>query len=611
MVETSIVYSIHFDVANDTNNGDVCYDECHQEQEETNASNKNEMCRYYLSPSSIPNSGWGIFTAVDIAKGETVFQPDVVISLVDMDRHNGMVFSSMFDSYVWEGDDFAVSFEADLVDTFLPGPGAIPNFHPFLKNVIVTDDATYDDCDLHRSKDPGAGAFTYYNYDKASAVVDIASGTELFVDYGQDWLRERSDTLGMIPLGKDYKIVDVMMGRFLNLKSQNTDFLSKSALHDLWDLTQKISSKDPRTINAFKITSGSNIEEIYSIGTARFSLPFSQTNITLMEDNGLCVDYLKPRLSNIPQAGKGAFATRSFIKGDIIAPAPLIHIINKTVFEMYDLDDMKSNDGSDGNKIGKQLLVNYCYTHRLSTVLLCPYGSAVNFINHDSVSPNVEIRWSNFTGTQNNWLKNSVEDLQKHSKTGLMFEFVALRNISSDEEVVLDYGREWEKAWDKHMREFSPSNESNNYMAASRFSNEKVIRTQEEQRSNPYPDNIITSCKYDNVWNKRELEFEGEIFERSFLQETDERSKLRPCLIISRDTLDGKDFYTAIMLNGRGIRVGNEIPLGQIHRITNIPRNAIELKDDAYSSDFHLKNTFRHSIGIPDKIFPSAWINLK
>ena len=44
--------------------------------------------------------------------------------------------------------------------------------------------------------------------------------------------------------------------------------------------------------------------------------------------------------------------------------------------------------------------------------------------------------------------------------------------------------------------------------------------------------------------------------------------------------------------------------------IKDVPRHAIEFVSQPYSSDQHLKTAFRHSIGIPDDIFPSKWMNL-
>jgi hypothetical protein len=40
---------------------------------------------------------------------------------------------------------------------------------------------------LHRSKDPGAGAFTAYHSRTSTAEVPIHAGQELFVSYGNQW----------------------------------------------------------------------------------------------------------------------------------------------------------------------------------------------------------------------------------------------------------------------------------------------------------------------------------------------------------------------------------------------------------------------------------------
>ena len=41
----------------------------------------------------------------------------------------------------------------------------------------------------------------------------------------------------------------------------------------------------------------------------------------------------------------------------------------------------------------------------------------------------------------------------------------------------------------------------------------------------------------------------------------------------------------------------------------SFPREAIFLTDRIMSQDWHLPNTFRHPIGIPDDIFPEQWKN--
>jgi hypothetical protein len=41
--------------------------------------------------------------------------------------------------------------------------------------------------DLHRSKDPGAGAFSYWHSRMGTASAEIEAGQELFVSYGNHW----------------------------------------------------------------------------------------------------------------------------------------------------------------------------------------------------------------------------------------------------------------------------------------------------------------------------------------------------------------------------------------------------------------------------------------
>jgi len=43
-------------------------------------------------------------------------------------------------------------------------------------------------------------------------------------------------------------------------------------------------------------------------------------------------------------------------------------------------------------------------------------------------------------------LKDTLE------KIGLSFEYVALRDIEEGEEIFMDYGEEWEDAWEQHVK---------------------------------------------------------------------------------------------------------------------------------------------------------------
>lgn len=70
------------------------------------------------------------------------------------------------------------------VNVASPGFGAAAN--SFMDFVNVDEGGVVHSIagNLHRSKDPGAGAFTYYHSRMSTAEEDIAAGQELFVSYG-------------------------------------------------------------------------------------------------------------------------------------------------------------------------------------------------------------------------------------------------------------------------------------------------------------------------------------------------------------------------------------------------------------------------------------------
>jgi hypothetical protein len=70
------------------------------------ALSNHEACRYYLAESAIPQGGWGLYTAVDVANGEEAQpMPDICIYLGDAPKHTSL------DSHTWGRDVFMGSFE--------------------------------------------------------------------------------------------------------------------------------------------------------------------------------------------------------------------------------------------------------------------------------------------------------------------------------------------------------------------------------------------------------------------------------------------------------------------------------------------------------------------
>ena len=71
--------------------------------------------------------------------------------------------------------------------------------------------------------------------------------------------------------------------------------------------------------------------------------------------------------------------------------------------------------------------------------------------------------------------------------------------------------------------------------------------------------------------------------------------------------------YTVEMLNPHSATIESmgRIPRGERHIVTEMPREAICFTDKPYSTDQYLATAFRHEIGLPEGVFPTAWMDLK
>jgi hypothetical protein len=194
-----------------------------------------------------------------------------------------------------------------------------------------------------------------------------------------------------------------------------------------------------------------------------------------LQKHGMCADNLKVQTATDPSMGRGAFARRFMSKGSVIAPAPLQIYPNRAKFSApLQGDDRQEYEFKSAMMFEtEQLLVNYAFQPKGSTLLLYPYGPGVGLINHagkKSAKINAKLQWSNHHtnhGTQ--WLDSSLtlDQFWKMQYPGsLILDVVALRGIREGEEICIDYGTEWEIAWKKYVREWKPyvpSNEEYKY----------------------------------------------------------------------------------------------------------------------------------------------------
>lgn len=544
-------------------------------------------CGVYLAPSTIPGAGLGMFAGKDYKKGDQVTYGDVIIPIVDFDWNNGnSKFFWLWDEYTWGHavqESMRYEAEGDDVSAASPGIGAAVNCLLGLVNVEDTFSKS-DTAGLHRSKDPGSGAFTPYHDRGSRARRKISAGAELFISYGENYFTTRERIYGQVPLRTSFIEADRIMYKFHRLQSLILKYYSNSLQSDLWEL---ISGLDSRVTNALP----SNLDDVESLlpkGT-QYSLEVrSQQSLEWLEEHGLCVDNIRNGQSPIPQAGRGAFATRFIPSGGVVAPVPLIHIPNKTHLTIYDALNSEDGGRNESAPIHQQLLLNYCFGHPDSDVLLSPYGVVVSLINHSPTQANTRIVWSKDM-RHPEWLQLPPESMEKDHHNGLVFNVVALRDIEEGEEVLLDYGPDWQAAWDNHVAQWKPPPNSNKYKSAYELNN---------QLDSLLPTPAEGGCGGDvKLWihgNYARLEgqkpwsnyIRGEILDRYILPNNETRYRVR--------TFREEDDDEMTMLTYDIV-------------LWSLPRDAFAFDDLPHTRDHSMPWSFRHYIGIPDDIFPQAW----
>jgi hypothetical protein len=382
---------------------------------------------------------------------------------------------------------------------------------------------------------------------------------------------------------------------------------------ELWDLVKVALDGDSRTGAAFP-DSLEDARRVLEIGTAVNSVPNRVRPIEWLEENGRCLDNIRPGLSTIKQAGRGAFATRKIQQGHVIAPMPLVHV-RKHHMDIYDTQDLEEYDGYVWWD-GKQILTNYAFGHPESSLLLFPYSPVVNYVNHNATRCNAQLRWSTLPNHNSDWLERSPDDLDSEDHAGLIMELVATRKIEPGEEVFLDYGDEWEEAWTDYVEnEWEPDPKEKNYASAAELNQhlEWLENTDEFPRER---DNVMTVCFAGKFRKKVGNTDNGPMYEwEHFDGMYNDADVAWPCEIIER-VAEG-DYYNAIdrMESIDPIRTTYTAVLDRDDDppcvVTGIPRSAIRYFDKQYSSDLCLRTVFRHELGLPDSMVPPAWRDIE
>ena len=235
---------------------------------------------------------------------------------------------------------------------------------------------------------------------------------------------------------------------------------------------------------------------------------------------------------------------------------------------------------------GQQLLLNYCFGHPESTVVLCPYGSSVNYINHNKTRANVKVQWAQdgITNHQDESLTRRPNDITDYSSTStkVAFDYVAIRDIGEGEELFLDYGDVWDAKWNQLGENWKAHDRTylKEYVSATEFNSrhgKDPILTRDEQLLNPYPDNLSIRCHHSLVAeNSKSLVFDGNMSELSNWYNWEGDNSGFSCEILKRHHKNESYWVQVETHNNDTVSVSR-------HVTHSVPREAIRFANKPYS----------------------------
>lgn len=429
----------------------------------------------------------------------------------------------------------------------------------------------------------------------------------LSFSYGSHWFVDRLALLGPIPLEGDLdRATQLYLAHEKLKKSIEPD--QQNVVDDLWDhFVRNTTFNESRVIASFRHDDHAEWEEMSKLKSLKqIRLNEATKSKEWLYEHGTCGDHLYGKKSTIEQAGRGAFASRDLPEGTVVAHLPLVHMTNRSHLDMFYFDNMaKYYKAKKRGTRPPQMLLNYCYGHGESSMLLCPYGPVASYVNHNQTRANLRLQWADPEkgNLMPDLLEQPMEVLDSDKTAKLAFEMVATRDISKDEECFLDYGDAWEEAWQHHVASWKPVPDAEKYQYLKQFLEEldgtPYHLTKDELESNPRPQNIEMKCS-SLYWT----DFWEELSERDKQAALDEYESV-PCEVIRRKPEDESNesyIYDAVSLAPQH----RENPVA-----SDLPDNAFEFFEKAYSSDMFLENAFRHDMRIPDDIFPKSWRNQK
>jgi hypothetical protein len=211
----------------------------------------------------------------------------------------------------------------------------------------------------------------------------------------------------------------------------------------------------------------------------------------------------------------------------------------------------------------------------------------------------------------------------------MVLDVVATRDIGPDEEIFIDYGAEWEMAWNAHVDNYGTPCQSEPARQTSH-----AIFSMNENKFNK--DHLTWSDDHFTVCKERKI-----IAKDTFLIVADKDEALRNPISIDGFTLPVLESFTSItrshigfnLTEMRGPDFEGRVPCmmvgamneteaiidvvyfvshaglspNTLFRVFRLPAAELDIIPMPFKSDTFHKKSFRHPIKIPDDVFPEHW----
>ena len=372
------------------------------------------------------------------------------------------------ESAFWTADYAGAKYEGNLSTTLLvPGVGSLAHYHAGVHNIewlqgsaLLRDRETITEPEKFH---PSRGAITTYSNMTMRATVHIPMGSELFANFGDVWDESKVDVYEQTIQRWDYKDADLVLDSILNFMDSHGANMDDDLKDDILDLMLErvLGAAGGKRAKAIRSLIPSNVRKLRQVkevgGTFNYRNRDMIKSKRWLSKNGICVDTISSGVSEIPEAGRGAFATRPIKKGHRIAVSPMLLVANDDTMNMYEIKKTKTKDdnGDDvtetqynyDEQIGQQVLVNYAFGHWQSSILLVPLAPGVALMNHaPEEEANAEFDWSfhDKMANDHDLHEKTVDELRELDSPSILLQFTAKRDIDRGEEITISYGAQWE-----------------------------------------------------------------------------------------------------------------------------------------------------------------------